>query len=299
MKKMLITGVLLLAALFLAGAQQGYAYQQVTSTPDGGCLNCHPTTAGTGLHTVSAHTNCASCHPGSVYAKNVMTSACIVCHPNAPDTPGKCNLINFPAHPTSGVQSCLGCHSTCAPATCIDADNDTFGANCPAGPDCDDTDNTTHEGCSCIDNDGDGYGDNCTLGPDCNDNDNATHDDCEIDCNLTIRPKTFSPLRALLLPFQFFTIRADRNSSISFTNPVCIFWESEGIDDVIKIRLGEKLIIGYVRVWASHLTAGDFKVYVTFGDTDETQCGPITVKGGGASSFIQDKRVKPLKSCGN
>jgi hypothetical protein len=100
------------------------------------------------------------------------------------------------------------------------------------------------------------------------------------------------------MPFQFFTIRADRESSISFSNPICIFWESEGIDDVIRIRIGEKLIIGYIRVWPAHLTAGDFNVYVTFGDIDETQCGPITVKDSGASSFIQPNRAKLQNKCG-
>jgi hypothetical protein len=296
MKKLLLTGVFLLTALFLAGAQQGYAYQNVTSTPDGGCLNCHPTAAGTGLHTISAHSSCASCHAGGVPGKNVASSACIVCHPNAPDTPGKCNLVNLASHPKSGVQSCLTCHATCAPAVCVDNDNDTFGVNCPAGPDCDDTDNTTHAAC-CVDNDGDGFGDNCSAGPDCNDNDNTTHDDCEIDCTLSITPKKFSPLRALIAPYQFFIIRADRDSSISFSNPICIFWESEGIDDVIKIRLGEKMIIGYVRVWPTHLQDGDFKVSVTFGDTKETQCGPITVKGSSATSFIQEKVVKAQSDC--
>jgi hypothetical protein len=291
MKKILIFGILLFSATLFAGAQQSYAW----STVEGGCLTCHTNFAGgsgTGHSTHSAASvGCTSCHttPGST---PISSGKCIVCHPQG--NPGQCNLVNTTPH---AAANCLTCHTSCAPAVCIDNDNDTYGVNCPAGPDCDDNDNTTHAAC-CVDNDGDGYGDNCTLGPDCNDNDNTTHDNCEINCTLTVTPKRFSPIRALLQPFQFFAIRADRNSDISFSNPICIFWESEGIDDVIKIRIGEKLIIGYVRVWASHLTAGDFKVYVTFGDTDETQCGPITVNGSGANSFIQPNMVKLQSKCG-
>ncbi len=283
MKKILITGILLFSALLFAGAQQGYAYENVTT---GTCMPCHNFTAGAGLHTTHASVSgsCGACHPGSVPGKNVTSDKCAGCHPTS--EPGVCNLVNLPSHAAATTPTCITCHPTCAPAECIDADNDTYGVNCPAGPDCDDTDNTTHAAC-CVDNDGDGYGDNCTAGPDCDDTDNATFDNCEIDCTLKVAPKRFSRIRALLQPFQFFTIRADRNSDISFTDPICIFWESEGIDDVIKLRIGEKLIIGYVRVWASHLTDGDFKVSVTFGDIDETQCGPITVNGSGASSFIQ------------
>jgi hypothetical protein len=276
MKKLLITGVLLLSVLILAGAQQGYAYDNVTSSPNGGCLICHAFAGGSGSgHTThsGASVSCTSCHvtPGSTPVK---ASKCIVCHPQG--NVGQCNLVNLASHPKTGAQACLTCHPSCAPTT-----------------------TTTIPSGSCIDNDNDTYGENCTPGPDCDDTDPAIHEGCEIDCTLTITPKTFSPLRAVVLPFQFFIIRADRDSSISFTSPICIFWGSEGIDDVIRIRLGEKLIIGYVRVWPTHLTAGDFKVYVTFGDTSETQCGPITVKGSGSSSFIQDKRVKVQKSCGN
>ena len=258
MKKILITGILLFSALLFAGAQQGYAYQNVTSSPDGGCLNCHTFAGGTGNPSSSQHAlhvsnsvACSSCHAGGVPGKNVVSSKCIVCHPQG--NPGQCNLVNLASHPKSGVQACLTCHPTCAPTTTTTTITDTTTTTTIAAE----------------------------------------------TCTLTVSPKRFSRARALVLPFEFFTIRADRDSSISFTDPICIFWESEGIDDVIKMRLGEKLIIGYVRGWPTHLTDGDFKVSVTFGDTSETQCGPITVYGSGENSLIQDKRVKVQKSCGN
>ena len=62
---------------------------------------------------------------------------------------------------------------------CIDNDGDGYGENCPAGPDCDDTNPHvwTEEACaSCMDADGDGYWVGCDtydsskLGPDCDDN---------------------------------------------------------------------------------------------------------------------------------
>lgn len=112
MKKLVITGVLLFAALLFAGAQQGYAYDNVTSTPDGGCLACHAFAGGTGSgHTThsGASVACASCHAGGVPGKNVASSTCIVCHPTG--DVGACNLVV--AHGASS--SCLTCHTTCAP----------------------------------------------------------------------------------------------------------------------------------------------------------------------------------------
>ena len=110
MRKLFITGVLLCSAIILIGAQTGFAWQNFNE----GCLTCHPTTAGTGLHTGAGHTNCASCHPGGVPGQNVLSSACIVCHP-AGNT-GLCPLIDAPAH--AGTKAtCLGCHTTCAVTT--------------------------------------------------------------------------------------------------------------------------------------------------------------------------------------
>jgi len=275
MRKFLITGALLFSAMFLVGSQESLAFENV----NGGCTGCHSFPAGAGLHTnhSSLAGSCASCHAGTPGKGNVLSSKCAGCHTIG--SPGQCSLVNLAAHPKTGAQACLTCHASCAAATT------TTTTSIPSGV--------------CIDKDNDTYGDNCTAGPDCDDSDPTIHEGCEISCTLKITPKKFTVLGAVLSPFQFFTIRADRSSSISFANPICIFWESEGIDDVIKIRLGEKLIIGYVHVWPTHLTAGDFKVQVTFGDIHETQCGPITVKDTGTSSFMQYKGVKLQKSCGN
>ena len=291
MRKLLIIIALLFPAMFLVEAQQCFAYLNVTSTPNGGCLNCHTFAGGTGNPSaanhathVSASVLCSSCHPSGVPGKNVTSDKCIVCHPQG--NPGQCNLVNLAAHPKTGVQACLSCHATCAPTTTTTPGTTT----------------TTIGSTGCIDNDGDGYGDNCTAGPDCDDNDPTIHEGCT-DCTLKITPDTFSRARAVLAPIQFFTIRADRNSNISFSNPICIFWGSEGIDDVIRIKLGEKLIVGFIQVYPNHLTAGNFHVDVTFGDISETRCGPIVVQDSGLSNYIatSSRESKPVKwwgSCG-
>ena len=110
MKKVLLISLTVLAiGLFLT--QTGFAYQNFNQ----GCLTCHPTAAGTGLHTVAAHSSCGTCHTGGVPGQNVESSACIVCHPRTGDN-GLCPLIDAPVH-ASVKATCLGCHPPCAPAT--------------------------------------------------------------------------------------------------------------------------------------------------------------------------------------
>jgi hypothetical protein len=112
MKTFLTSIFLICAAILLVSPPAGFAYQNVNQ----GCLTCHPTAAGTGLHTVAAHSSCGTCHTGGVPGQNVLSSACIVCHPRT-GTKGLCPLIDAPVH-ASTKATCLGCHSTdCAPAT--------------------------------------------------------------------------------------------------------------------------------------------------------------------------------------
>ena len=282
MKYIFLTGISLLTAMFLAAAQQAWAYQTVTSAPNGGCLICHSFAGGSGaqhsLHTGAPNSlSCGTCHADGTPGKNVTTSKCIVCHPAG--NAGKCNLVKLAAHPTAGAQSCLSCHS----------------AECTA------TTTTTIPAGNCIDSDSDTYGENCAAGPDCDDNDPAIHEGCPTSCDLQIRPKTFSLLKSVIAPVQFFSIKVDRNNSMSFSEPICIYWESDGIDDIVKLRIGEKTIIGFVRVDPANLTAGNFTVQVTYGDLDEKACGPIAVQDSGLSSYIAEmyhsRKVKSLSKC--
>jgi hypothetical protein len=111
MKTFLSVIFLIFSVFILFSPQDGYAWQNFNQ----GCLTCHPTAAGTGLHTIPAHSSsaCSICHPGGVPGQNVLSSACIVCHPRAGGT-GLCPLINAPAH-AGTKQTCLGCHPSCAP----------------------------------------------------------------------------------------------------------------------------------------------------------------------------------------
>jgi hypothetical protein len=115
-------------AMCLLITSSGFAYQKVNQ----GCLTCHPTAAGTGLHTIATHSTCATCHPGGIPGKNVLSSSCIVCHPSG--NTGFCPLIDLPAH-ASQKTTCLGCHPS---SSCFD-DNDNDGVdnyedNCPNKP---------------------------------------------------------------------------------------------------------------------------------------------------------------------
>lgn len=280
MKYVLITGIALLAAMVLTTAQPACAYQNVTSAPDGGCLICHSFAGGTSAtqHALHNAISCGTCHAGGLPGKNVASSACSICHPNAPGTPGKCNLVNLVSHPKTGSQNCQSCHANCVS-----------------------TNTTTTITSECIDADGDTYGENCTPGPDCDDTDPDIHTGCASDCMLTIRPQSFTVLRAVFFPVQFFVIRADRDSSISFVPPVCIYWESAGIDDNLKLVIGEKLIIGFIRIDPANLTAGTFNVQVTYGDLYEKACGPIEVKDSSTSSYLRalypEKRITAQNTC--
>ena len=132
MKKIVITGVLLFAALFLAGAQNGFAYPDFTSTPNGGCLQCHAFAGGGPAHNVhftALGYDCSLCHLNGVHAKNVTSSKCAACHPAG--NPGNCQIINSDRanHPKTGANSCYSCHTAC-----VDSDRDSVADaadNCP------------------------------------------------------------------------------------------------------------------------------------------------------------------------
>ena len=87
MKKLWL--ILFCLSIALCFAHSSSAYENVNQ----GCLTCHPTTEDTGLHTIAAHSNCGSCHPGGVTGQNVLSRFCIACHPRS--GPGFCQLVNF------------------------------------------------------------------------------------------------------------------------------------------------------------------------------------------------------------
>ena len=136
MKKLLIALTLICSAMLVVGAQDGFAYP----TYEGGCQACH----GQGFsalnnHSIHSGVTCTACHPGAAGAIPIPSSNCIVCHP--PANPGLCPLINDSRAGAAHGQSCLACHTVCAPPVeqdCFDQqDNDGDGFIDCADPDCD------------------------------------------------------------------------------------------------------------------------------------------------------------------
>ena len=110
MRKILIAITLFSAVILLVGAQVGFAWD----TYEGGCQTCHGSGFSSPLHTIHTGQACTICHPGAAGAVPIPTSNCIVCHP--PADPGLCPLIDVPTH--AGIKNtCLACHTECAPVT--------------------------------------------------------------------------------------------------------------------------------------------------------------------------------------
>jgi hypothetical protein len=148
-------------------------------------------------------------------------------------------------------------------------DNDCDNQTDFADPDCADI---------CIDHDNDGYyvgGDNCTP-RDCDDTDEFWQGEC-VDCSMNVIPKKISKLRALLQPIEPFVIYSD----VEFAQPITIDWETEAINDIIRVKIGKGFIIGFLLVRPFKLEAGEFTVVVPmkFRASDTIPCfGTITVK---------------------
>ena len=172
-----------------------------------------------------------------------------------------------------------------------DADNDTYG-------------NADNETLACAAPDG--YVDNLTAGNktiafDCNDRDAFVHpgaaevcngkdDDCDgvtdyegcdndtTICILKVVPKQISKLLAFLNPFIPFVISAESASGVVFARPFEIDWGTEAINDILRIKIGNRIIVGFLFARPLQLEAGTFDVVVTYGDNGTEQCGTIEVK---------------------
>jgi len=109
MKKFITTFFMVSAAIMILSAQSVFAYQTI----EGGCLPCHSQNTLHNLHSVS----CTACHPGASGNTPIPSANCIKCHP--PANPGQCDLINDSLAGASHGQTCLRCHTNCAPTTTI------------------------------------------------------------------------------------------------------------------------------------------------------------------------------------
>ena len=110
-----------------------------------------------------------SCFPGLTECVGAQERACVEDAAN----PG-CGVWQEPADCPSPQQTCVATRCE-IPQGCVDNDNDQHGLNCPAGPDCDDSNNLKFPGnpevcdgidndCNGMDDDGLGVGTACQTG---------------------------------------------------------------------------------------------------------------------------------------
>ena len=97
-------------------------------------------------------------------------------------------------------------------------------------------------------------------------------------CELKIAPKKIFPLLTFLSPIAPFVISAAKDSGIEFTKPIKIDWGTTAINDLIKIRIGKRIIFGLMMRRPLKLESDNYTVTVTYGDNDTQQCGTIEVK---------------------
>ena len=85
-------------------------------------------------------------------------------------------------------------------------------------------------------------------------------------------------LLAIIYPIQPFVISADSASGVEFARPIDIDWGTEAHNDIIRLKIGKRIIIGFLLVRPLQLEAGVFDVTVTFGDPETICAGTIEVK---------------------
>jgi hypothetical protein len=109
----------------------------------------------------------------------------------------------------------------------------------------------------------------------CDDLDNCTE---EKDCVLNIVPKKIFMLLSFINPIVPFVISAERDGDIEFSRPIVIDWGTDAINDLIRIRIGKRIIFGLMLKRPLKLESDNYTVTVTYGDNDTEECGTIEVK---------------------
>ncbi len=191
---------------------------------------------------------------------------------------------------------------------CIDADGDSYGDNCSAGPDCDDNDSSINPGAAEIcngiddncdgqiddglpvatyyqDSDSDGYGNPavsmqaCTApaagyvtdGTDCDDTDPDLHDNC-ITCTIALKPATMSKLLSFFFPVRRIVITAQQ--AAVFPADPAIDWGTDSIETISSKRKNDTTIIAWVRIKPRLLEINETYA-VTVGDCT----GAMSIRG--------------------
>ena len=112
----------------------------------------------------------------------------------------------------------------------------------------------------CVDADSDGYGENCPAGPDCDDSDPAVHENCTAPCTLKVVPKTILKITSFINPLHGFVLIGDETTK--FTRTDVPEWGSAAITPLIKMRFGRRSMLTIVLINPFTLVAGQFTVTV-------------------------------------
>jgi hypothetical protein len=107
---LIVALVIVALAVFVAVGLDGNQAGAYSSGWGGGCATCHPTSAGTGLHTLTTHkaSACTVCH--AQIGDTPALSKCVACHGSAPVISAK------PTHTANGCAA-VGCHPRELPTT--------------------------------------------------------------------------------------------------------------------------------------------------------------------------------------
>ena len=110
----------------------------------------------------------------------------------------------------------------------------------------------------------------------CEDNDSCP--DNETECVLKVVPKKIFKLLSFINPIVPFVISAERDGDIEFSRPIDIDWGTDAINDLIRIRIGKRIIFGLMLKRPLKLVSDNYTVTVTYGDNETEECGTIEVK---------------------
>ena len=104
------------------------------------------------------------------------------------------------------------------------------------------------------------------------------HEGCPVPCAVKVVPKKIFKLFAFVQPVMPFVINAGRDSGVEFSRPIDIDWGTDAINDIIKLKIGKRIIIGFILLRPLSLVSGEFDVTVTFGSDSSICAGTIEVK---------------------
>ncbi len=112
---------------------------------------------------------------------------------------------------------------------------------------------------NCIDNDNDTYGENCTAGPDCNDNDSFYNEICP-DCEVKIIPSQLGWFLGEKEKTRRLLVIGKKGTVFDDTTPVK--WENSSISVVSKNAFFKRFMFMEVSIDGAALGKGDYRALI-------------------------------------